>query len=421
MAASNDAGARSGEDARVARRQSLGLDVKVLPYGRQWIDDDDVLAVTAQLRDDWLTQGPTVAAFERALCAITGARYAVAVSSGTAALHLAVLAAGLGLGDVGLVPDITFVATANALRYAAARPVLVDVDPDTALVSLDALEAACVEHRPKALLPVSFAGSVPDLARVRRLASKTSAVVIEDAAHSLGATYEVDGRTHRSGSCAHTDMAILSFHPVKHLTTGEGGAITTNDDALYRKLCDLRTHGITKDPARLSRNDGPWYYEQQTLGFNYRITDLQCALGVSQAKKLERFVARRREIAARYDGIFRREGKVLPLAVPAGVASSHHLYVVRVPAGRGETLDGVGARRKALFLELRERGIAPQVHYIPVHFQPDFREHGLSGGTFSGAERYYAGCLSLPMYPALSDEEVDFVAQTVLRSVDARS
>lgn len=385
----------------------------LLPYGRQSIDDSDLAAVAAQLKDDWLTQGPMVARFEAALAEITGAKYVVAVANGTAALHLAALAAGIGPGDVALVPDVTFVATSNAVRYAGGRPILVDVDPATALVDLAQLEAIARKNRPKAIFPVSLTGSPPDLGAVRRIADACGAMVIEDAAHSLGATYTFEGKTFRSASCAHTDMAILSFHPVKHLTTGEGGAITTGDAALYQTLCDLRTHGITKDPARLEHDDGPWYYEQQSLGLNYRITDLQCALGVSQAKRFPAFLARRREIAARYDAAFSKMSRVRALTVPAGTKSAYHLYVVTLVAQPGESLASVKERRKALFLGLRERNIGPQVHYIPVHMQPDYQRHGLSEGSFAGADAYYASCISLPMFPAMTDDDVDYVVASV--------
>jgi perosamine synthetase len=392
----------------------------VLPYGRQFVDDDDVAAVVAQLSDPWLTQGPTVAKFEAALCTLTGAKHAVAVSSGTAALHLAALATGIGEGDTALVPDITFVATSNAVRYAGGRPVLVDVDPTTGLVDLEALEELADRLRPKAIFPVSMAGSPPDLARLRALASRYDALVVEDAAHSLGATYSSSLGAHRSASCAHTDMAILSFHPVKHLTTGEGGAITTNDSALFEVLSDLRSHGITKDPARLETSDGPWYYEQQQLGFNYRITDLQCALGVSQARKFPAFLARRRAIAARYNAAFAAHDDLLrPLVVPPGTESAYHLYVIVLVPRSGEALLGVATRRKALFHALREQNIAPQVHYIPVHRQPDYRKNGLSEGRFGGAEAYYAGCLSLPMFPAMTDDDVDYVVSCVVQALRA--
>lgn len=397
----------------------MGLDVtKLLPYGRQSIDEEDVAAVTRQLRDDWLTQGPSVAKFEEALCELTGARHAVAVSSGTAALHLACLAAGLGSGDLALVPDITFVATANGVRYAGARPVLIDVDEKTALVDLSALEKAATARRPKAILPVSFAGAPADLQQVSRIAQTCGAIVIEDAAHSLGGTYEVDGATYRSASCAHSHMAILSFHPVKHLTTGEGGAITTNDDALAQRLRDLRTHGITKDPQRLEANDGPWYYEQQELGFNYRITDLQCALGMSQARKFPAFLARRRAIAARYDAAFANDTRISPLRVPAGSTSAYHLYVLQLTPKPNEPLAERMRRRRDLFLNLREHGVAPQVHYIPVHRQPDYVRAGLSDGSFDGANAYYAGCVSIPMYPALTDGDVDAVIAAVRRALE---
>lgn len=390
----------------------MGVVKKLIPYGRQWVDDDDVTAVTAQLRDDWLTQGPSVQKFEAALCNITGARFAVAVSSGTAALHLACLAAGVKHDDRAIVPDVTFVATANAVRYAGGTPVLVDVEASTGLMGATATETASIRSPPRAILPVSFAGVAADLPRMRAVADRFGAVVIEDAAHSLGATYSFEDRTYHSGSCAHTDMATLSFHPVKHLTTGEGGAVTTNDENLCSQLRDLRTHGITKDPQRLERNDGPWFYEQQSLGFNYRITDIQCALGVSQARKFPRFLARRREIARQYDDAFAKDEHVRPLIVPAGSNSAYHLYVLRVTPD-DDDLSRIAARRRALFMRLRELGVAAQVHYIPIHIQPDYRRAGLAEGSFGGAEAYYAGCMSIPMYPALTDADVVFVIDAV--------
>ncbi len=396
-----------------------------LPYGRQCIEDDDVAAVVDQLRSDWLTQGPMVKRFEEILAETTGSKYAVAVANGTAALHLACLAAGVRPGDTGLTSTITFVASANAIRYAGGEPLLTDVDPDTGIMSVASLDARVRElesrgRSPKVIIPVDLAGSVAGLAAVRTIADRVGASVIEDAAHSLGATYMDGGKTVNAASCAHTQMAILSFHPVKHITTGEGGAITTNDDSLYRELLDLRTHGITKDAARMSKNEGPWYYEQRTLGYNYRITDLQCALGVSQARKLGRFVARRRELASSYDAAFADSYNLLtPLHIPDGVRSAYHLYVVRLMKREDEAIEAVAERRLALFQHLRGEGILPQVHYIPVHHQPDFVRHGFGSGVFPGAEHYYAGCISLPMFPAMTNSDLDRVVQAVQRGLRA--
>jgi UDP-4-amino-4,6-dideoxy-N-acetyl-beta-L-altrosamine transaminase len=394
----------------------------MLPYGRQLIEEDDIAAVVQQLRSDWLTQGPMVAKFEEALCGLTGAKYAVAVSSGTAALHLSALAAGMHAGDTGVTSDITFVASANGMRYAGATPVMADVDPTTGHLSIAALERVVAKLKaegraPKLIVPVDFSGSVADLEAVRAIADAVKATVVEDAAHSLGATYTTRaGAVLKAASCEHAHMAILSFHPVKHITTGEGGAIVTNDEGAYKTLLELRTHGITKDPAKLTRVDGPWYYEQHSLGYHYRITDLQCALGVSQAAKLERFVARRRQLAALYDAQFAKapfSGWLAPLAVRAGVTSAYHLYVIRLTQRPGESLTDVAARRRLLYDGLRERQIAPQVHYIPVHQQPDFARAGLSAGEFSGADAYYAGCLSLPMFPGMVDGDVTRVVEAV--------
>lgn len=391
-------------------------DNKPIYYGRQSIEDDDIEAVVSCLRSDFLTQGPAVKRFEDSLCEATGAKYAVAVANGTAALHLAALAAGVGPGDVGITSTVTFVASANCLRYAGGTARFTDVDPSTGLMSIASLEERVREVKPKVIVPVDLTGAVSDLAAVQAIAKRAGALVIEDAAHSLGATYEVEGKTFRAASCAHADMAILSFHPVKHVTTGEGGAVTTNDQGLYDELMDLRTHGITKDAKKLQKNDGPWYYEQRTLGFNYRITDMQCALGVSQMKKLARFVDRRRAIAAKYDAAFAKTDRVRPLSIPGGVRSAYHLYVVRVASKPGEDLATIAARRKALYLSLAEKKIFCQVHYIPVHTQPDFRAHGMGQESLPGADAYYASCLSLPMFPAMTDGDVDRVVEAVLAS-----
>jgi UDP-4-amino-4,6-dideoxy-N-acetyl-beta-L-altrosamine transaminase len=391
----------------------------LLPYGRQTIEDDDVEAVVRALRGDWLTQGPTVLAFEEKLAEATGARYAVAVSNGTAALHLACLAGGVRPGTTGLTTTITFVASANAIRYAGGTPALCDVDPETSLLDVASLERRVSElvaqgRPPKVLVPVDMTGAMADLAAVRALADRIGAVVIEDASHSIGAIR--DGERAASGKSAH--MATLSFHPVKHLTTGEGGAITTNDESLYRELCELRTHGITRDAAKLRKNDGPWYYEQHALGYNYRITDVQCALGLSQLQKLPRFLARRRELAALYDRAFvELAPRIRPLTVPAGCTSAYHLYVVRLVAHDGEARESVAARRKALYTHLRERQILPQVHYIPVHAQPDFIDSGFAGGDFPGADAYYASCLSLPLFPGMADADVTRVVSAVAEAV----
>jgi UDP-4-amino-4,6-dideoxy-N-acetyl-beta-L-altrosamine transaminase len=387
-----------------------------LPYGRQTLDEADVAAVVRSLRGEWLTQGPTVGRFEEAIAARCGAPYCVAVSSGTAALHLASLAAGVRAGDGGVTSDITFVASANAVRYAGGSVALADVDPRTGLATAASLERALDRLagrgvRPKVVIPVDFAGQPADLPAIHALAQRRGLRVIEDAAHSLGATYEHGGVTVRAGSCTHSDFAILSFHPVKHITTLEGGAILTRDEGAYRALLELRSHGITKDRTRLQHDDGPWYYEQQALGFHYRLSDVACALGLSQLDKLRPFLAARRWIATRYDrglaarGLLRR---ARPLATPHA-RSAFHLYVIRLVPRPSESLTSVAARRLALYEHLRARGITPQVHYIPLHRQPDLARYVDADERFEGADAYYAGCLSLPIFPAMNEGDTERV------------
>jgi len=375
----------------------------LLPYGRQWIDEEDIAEVVAILRGDWMTQGPTVAAFEKALAEYCGARFAVAVSNGTAALHLACLAAGVGHGDFGITSPITFVASANCIAYCGGTPSFVDVDTHTISIDVTELERACRQQRPKVIIPVDFSGLPANLPEIHRIARKYDAVVIEDAAHSLGASYESDGVKYKTASCVHADMAILSFHPVKHITTGEGGAILTNDPELYARLSDLRTHGITKDASRLSRNDGPWYHEQQSLGYNYRITDLQCALGISQLRKLDSFVQRRRHLVSLYQQLLSDVADKVSLLTDAPERySSYHLMVARVNGG--------ATVRRRVFDHLFSKNIRVQVHYIPVPLQPWYRQTlGFSEGQFPNAEAYYETCLSLPLFPAMTDADVERV------------
>jgi UDP-4-amino-4,6-dideoxy-N-acetyl-beta-L-altrosamine transaminase len=375
-----------------------------LPYGRQLIDDDDVAAVAAALRSDFLTTGPAIDAFEQKLCEAVGAKYAVAVSNGTAALHAACFAAGLGHGDEALVPAITFLATANAVRYCNAEPRFVDVDQDSGLSCAGHFEAR-LTMRTRALLPVHLTGRPADLAPIRALAKKRDLLIIEDAAHALGARY--GGQP--IGACEHSNMAIFSFHPVKHITTAEGGAITTNDAALAKKMRSFRSHGMVRDAADLvNAQDGPWYYEQQELGFNYRLTDVQAVLGTSQLGKLDRFLARRRAIAARYDALLAGAKYVRPIdRGTEGAESAYHLYAVLFDFA------ALGRSRAELVAALQARGIGTQVHYIPVPQQPYYAARGHHVSEFPGARSYYARTLSLPMYPAMTDDDVERVAAAV--------
>lgn len=374
-------------------------------YGRHWIDDDDVAAVAAALRSDFLTQGPQVAGFEKALADYVGARHAVAVSSGTAALHLAVQALGLPGGRRGLTSANTFAASANCFLYNGLQPGFVDIDEQSFNLDPDDLGRR-LRSDTAVVIPVHFAGQPCDMAAVASAVGGRAAI-IEDASHAIGSR-DADGAM--VGSCTRSDMAVFSFHPVKTIATGEGGAVTTNRTELYQALLRLRSHGITREPHRFRHPEeaGPWYYEMQELGFNYRLTDIQAALGASQLSKIERFVARRREIVAAYNRAFAgRPWLQTPVERP-GVRSAFHLYVVRLDFAR------LGKPRAQVMAELHDLGIGTQVHYIPVHLHPHYRERfGFQPGDFPRAERYYQSCLSLPLFPRLSDDDVARVVAAV--------
>jgi UDP-4-amino-4,6-dideoxy-N-acetyl-beta-L-altrosamine transaminase len=370
-----------------------------LAYGRQWIEEDDIAAVTEALRSDHLTTGPRVAAFEQALCGATGATHAVAVNSGTAALHAAYFAAGLAAGDELLTSPLTFAATANAALYLGATVRFADVCADTG--NLDpAAAAAAITPRTRVVTAVDFAGHPADYPALERAVAGRCAI-IADAAHSIGAT--LDGRP--VGTLA--SQSALSFHPVKTITTGEGGAVVTSDPALAGRAARFRTHGIERDPARMAANEGPWWYEEQDLGFNYRITDLQCALGSSQVAKLGRFVTRRRAIAARYTAAMAGCAALQLPTVRAGAEPAWHLYPLRVRAA---------SRRSAFVERLRALGLGVQVHYIPVHWHPVYQRLDCRRGMFPVAEDWYAREVSIPMYPKLSDSDVDSVIERVLEA-----
>ena len=365
-----------------------------LPYGHQWIDDDDMAAVADVLSGDWLTQGPAIEAFERSVADYVGVAHAVAFCNGTAALHGAYHAAGVRAGDEVIVPPLTFAATANAACFLGARPVFADIA--SATFCLDPAEVARkVTAKTKVVAPVSYAGHPADVAGCRRAAP--DAVVVEDGCHALGG----DRSGLKIGAAA--DMTVFSFHPVKHVTTGEGGMVVTDDGRFAERLRLFRSHGITKDPAWMeAKDEGPWYYEMIDLGFNYRMTELQAALGESQMKKLDAFVARRRELASRYDEAFAgQDGVVMP---PRHEGHAYHLYPIQVAP----------ARRRGLFEGLRAASIGVQVHYIPVHLHPYYRRHfGYGGGDFPVAEAFYGGEISLPLFPAMEDEDVSRVVDAV--------
>ncbi|MBL8252419.1 MAG: UDP-4-amino-4,6-dideoxy-N-acetyl-beta-L-altrosamine transaminase [Candidatus Competibacter sp.] len=384
----------------------------MIPYARQAISQADIDAVVEVLRSDFLTQGPMIERFERSVVDYCGAAHAVAVNSGTSALHIACQALGLGPGDRLWTSPNTFVASANCALYCGAHVDFVDIDPRTYNLSVEALaikleRAAKLKALPKVIVPVHFAGQPCEMREIRTLAERYGFSVIEDASHAIGAQY----RGEPVGNCRHSDITVFSFHPVKIVTTGEGGMALTNRSDLAERLRMLRTHGITRNPARMSREpDGPWYYEQTDLGCNYRMTDFQAALGASQMRKLESFVGRRRELALRYTELLEGMPLTLPWQHP-DAKSAWHLYAIRLH------LEKIGKNRRQVFEAMQAAGIGVNVHYIPVHTQPYYRELGFRKKTFLEAERYYEETITLPLFPSMSDIEQETVVSALRDAV----
>lgn len=368
-----------------------------IPYGRQSIDEEDIQAVVDTLRSDFLTSGPKIEEFEQCVADYTGADYAVAVSNGTAALHAACYAAGIEQGDEVITTPITFAASANCILYMGGKPVFADIDPVTYNIDPKDIERKITE-KTKAIIPVHFTGQPCQMDEIHNIARKHNLLVIEDAAHALGADYK--GK--RIGTIS--DMTTFSFHPVKHITTAEGGMILTNQKELYEKLILFRTHGITRKPDLLSNEEGPWYYEQISLGYNYRITDIQCALGISQMKKLDNFIVQRRTIAKRYDNAFADTPNILIPRQREGCNNSYHLYVIQV-----FNLD-----RRRVFEQLRTEGLGVNVHYIPIYMFPYYRQHGYETTRCENAEELYHHMISIPMYPGLTEEQQEYVIDKVI-------
>ncbi len=379
--------------------------MKPIPYGRQNITKDDIEAVIEVLKGNFLTQGPKIAEFEIAFAKYVGSRYAVAVANGTAALHLSALALGVHPGDKVITTPITFASSANCVRFAGGEVKFADIDPNTFLLDVNKVRElleASPENCYKGIIPVDFAGRAINMEAYCQLAEEFGLWIIEDACHAPGG-YFVDskGTRHNCGNGDFAELAVFSFHPVKHIATGEGGMITTKDQPLYKKLIMLRSHGITKDPELLIENHGGWYYEMQELGFNYRLTDFQAALGLNQLKRVEKGLERRREIAEIYFEAFRNQSFINP---QSGVVEGHayHLYIIGVDD------------RKGLYEHLRMQNIFTQVHYIPLHMMPYYRQFGDKIGDLQNAESYYQNCLSLPMYPTLTHQEQIYIIDKVI-------
>lgn len=390
-----------------------------IPYGRQNINQQDIDAVIEVLRSDWLTQGPAIERFEQAVAAYCGVKYAVAVSSATAALHIACLALGLGAGDILWTSPNTFVASANCGLYCGAEVDFVDIDPHTYNLSIEALEQKLIQTEktgklPKVLVPVHLAGQSCQMDKIAALSAKYGFAVLEDASHAIGAKYQGTP----VGNCQFSDMAVFSFHPVKIITTGEGGMVVTNRADLYEKLIRLRTHGITRNPELMQgESHGLWYYQQLELGFNYRMTDIQAALGASQMQRLDEFVSRRRFLAARYNELLQDLPLVLPWQHP-DTESSWHLYIIRLK------LDKIAKTHRQVFEELRQAGIGVNLHYIPVHTQPYYQNLGFAWGDFPESEKYYQEAISLPLYYGLSEahqERVVAVLKNIISEENGRS
>ena len=376
--------------------------MKKIPYGRQNIDQNDIDAVVYALQSDYLTQGPKVKEFEIKFAEYVDAKYAVAVNNATSGLHLSVLALNLSKGDRVITTPITFAATANCVRYAGGEVWFADIDPNTYLLDINSVKEL-IESKPKGffkgIIPVDFAGLPVNMEDFRTLADSHNLWIIEDACHAPGG-YFIDSKEDQNfcGNCKYADIGVFSFHPVKHIACGEGGMLTTNSKELYEKLMLLRTHGITKE--NMEENHGGWYYEMIELGFNYRLTDFQSALGITQLAKNNKGVERRNEISAAYKKAF--EGKIKFQDLPEGTYNAHHLFIIEVE------------HRKKLYDFLHSKGILAQIHYVPVHTMPYYKNIGYEGSDLINAENYYANCISLPIYPTLSDKEQEFVIEKIL-------
>ena len=368
----------------------------MIPYGRQTIDEDDINAVVDVLKSDYLTTGPKIAEFEQAVASYTGAKYAVAISNGTSALHAACFAAGIGQGDEVITTPLTFAASANCVLYCGGTPVFADVDPYTYNIDPKDIRKK-ITDKTKAIIAVHLAGQPCDMDEIHSIAQEHNLIVIEDGAHALGSVYKG-----KKVGCL-SDMTTFSFHPVKPITTGEGGMIMTDNEELYKRLVLFRSHGITRDNSMMTRNEGPWFYQQLDLGYNYRITDIQCALGCSQMRKLDKFLKRRRELVERCNNAFIEcDNIVTPYQLP-DTQSGWHLYIVQVK----------NHDRKQVFETLRDKGIGVNVHYIPVYMHPYYREHGYKDVHCANAEEIYSHIISLPLYPGLTDEQQDYVIDTL--------
>lgn len=368
----------------------------MIPYGKQTIEQDDIQAVVDVLKSDFLTTGPQIAEFEQTVADYVGAKYAVAISNGTSALHAACFAAGIRPGDEVITTPLTFAASANCVLYCGGTPVFADVDPKTYNIDPEDIRRK-ITDRTKAIIAVHLAGQPCDMDAIHSIAREHGLIVIEDGAHALGSVYK--GK--KVGSLS--DMTTFSFHPVKPITTGEGGMIATDNEDFYKKMVLFRSHGITRDDSIMTRNDGPWFYQQFDLGYNYRITDIQCALGCSQMKKLDRFLARRKEIVARYNEAFADCDNIITPYQLSDTESGWHLYIVQVK----------NCDRRQVFENMREKGIGVNVHYIPVYMHPYYQEHGYENVHCANAEEIYSHIISLPLYPGLTFEQQDYVIDTL--------
>ncbi|MEW6195433.1 MAG: UDP-4-amino-4,6-dideoxy-N-acetyl-beta-L-altrosamine transaminase [Bacteroidota bacterium] len=387
---------------------------RIYSYGKQTIDQDDINAVVEALKSDWMTQGPTIQKFEKALCEKFGSEFASVAANGTACLHLIALALGWKKDDIVITSPITFLASANCAIYAGANVDFADIDSASYTIDPEKLEDklkfyASQNKKVKAVVAVDYAGHPCDWSALKNLKEKYNFQLVNDFCHSLGAEYNDDIQY----AAKFANAVNLSFHPVKHITTGEGGAVLTNDEILNKKIKIFRTHGMTKDETILEKNDGPWYYEMHDVGFNYRITDLQCALGISQLSKLDKFVARRREIAKYYDSIFSTNDFFTHPHVSKNVKHAYHLYPLQIK------FDRLKISKKELFAKLKEQRILGQVHYIPVHLQPFYRNNfGFRPGDFPVAEKFYEQEVSIPMYPTLTNEDLEYITGAIIETVE---